>query len=309
MLRRRSLIAAAATLPAALAAPARAQDWKAQYPELVFANVPSENAQGMTDRFAPFMAYLTQALGIPVSLRIANDYAAVIEGQRAGNVQIAYYGPASFARARVTGVATDAVLIQVNADGSKGYYSGFFVLASTPYKTIEALKGKNLGLVDPNSTSGNNMPRFMLDKHGINPEQFFGKTIYTGSHENAMIALAQGQVDVAANGFTTLEDGTLSRMLAKGMLRNRDGSLMKLADFRLILQSDLIINSPICLLSSLPANLKAAITSAFLAAPVQAPEAFARLSNGKDRAWERTDNAAYDDTVKLIRFVDSLRKV
>ena len=35
----------------------------------------------------------------PVTLRIANDYAAVIEGQRDGNIQIAYYGPASYARA------------------------------------------------------------------------------------------------------------------------------------------------------------------------------------------------------------------
>ena len=34
-----------------------------------------------------------------MTLRVANDYAAVIEGQRAGNIQIADYGPASYARA------------------------------------------------------------------------------------------------------------------------------------------------------------------------------------------------------------------
>lgn len=305
-MRRRLLLAAA---PAILAArPVLAADWRAQYPEIVFANVPSENSQGMTDRFSPFMAYLSRTLGVKATLRIANDYAAVIEGQRAGNVHIAYYGPASFARARVTGVATDAVLIQVNGDGSKGYYSGFFVLANSPYKTIEELRGKNLGLVDPNSTSGNNMPRFMLDKHGIKPDSFFGKIIYTGSHENAMIALAQGTVEVAANGYNTLEDGTLSRMLAKGMLKTRDGALMQLTDFRLILQSELIINSPICLLSSLPAEMKADIVKAFLEAPKADPEAFSRLSNGKDRPWEPTTNAEYDETIKLIRFVDSLRK-
>lgn len=306
---RRTLIASAAALPfAGPAARAQGANWRTQYPEITFANVPSENAAGMTDRFTPFMEYLSAELGVKATLRIANDYAAVIEGQRSGAVQIAYYGPAAFARARVTGVATDAVLIQVNSDGSKGYYSGFFVLAGTPYKAIEELRGKNLGLVDPNSTSGNNMPRFMLDKHGIKPDSFFDKIVYTGSHENAMIALAQGQVDVAANGYNTLEDGTLSRMLAKGMLKTRDGRPMLLSDFRLILQSDLIINSPICLLSSLPAPMKADIISAFLAAPTKAPAAFARLSNGKDRPWEPTTNAAYDDTIGLIRFVDSLRK-
>ncbi len=58
--------------------------------------VPAENASGVSDRYAPFMDYLSKELGVPVKLRIANDYAAVIEGQRAGNIQIACYGPASY---------------------------------------------------------------------------------------------------------------------------------------------------------------------------------------------------------------------
>ena len=96
----------------------------------------------------------------------------MIEGQRAGNIQIGYYGPASFARARLTGVKTDAFVIDVNADGSKGYYSVFYVLAKSPYQKIEDLKGKNLGLVDPNSTSGNNMPRFKMNQMGIDPDTY-----------------------------------------------------------------------------------------------------------------------------------------
>ena len=55
---------------------------------------------------------------------MANDYAAVIEGQRAGNIHIAYYGPASFARARVTGVKTTAFAIDVNSDGTQGLLLG-----------------------------------------------------------------------------------------------------------------------------------------------------------------------------------------
>ena len=75
----------------------------------------------------------------------------------------------------------------------------FFVKATSPYKKLDDLKGKNLGLVDPNSTSGNNVPRFELDKMGIDPDSYFCKVVFTGSHENAVLALAQGTVDVAAN--------------------------------------------------------------------------------------------------------------
>ncbi|MCP6769557.1 PhnD/SsuA/transferrin family substrate-binding protein, partial [Klebsiella pneumoniae] len=82
---------------------------------------------------------------------------------------------------------------------------------------------KNLGLVDPNSTSGNNVPRFELDKKGIpDAESYFGKVVFTGSHENAVLALAQGTVDVAANQWTTDDDSTLASMLTKGMLKNAD---------------------------------------------------------------------------------------
>src|SRR5258706_13745032 len=101
MINRRTVIASAAAL-AFTASAASAQDWKTKYPEITFAVVPAENASGVTERFTPFVGYLSKELGIKVNLRIANDYAAVIEGQRGGNIQLAYYGPASFSRARVT---------------------------------------------------------------------------------------------------------------------------------------------------------------------------------------------------------------
>ena len=150
--------------PLAVAGAAQAQDWKAKYPELTLAVVPAENASGVTERYEPFVEYLSKELGAKVTLRVANDYAAVIEGQRAGNIQIADYGPASYARAVVTGVKVEPFATTVNNDGTIGYYSVFYVRADSPYKTIDDLKGKNLGLVDPNSTSGNNVPRFVLNK-------------------------------------------------------------------------------------------------------------------------------------------------
>jgi phosphonate transport system substrate-binding protein len=306
MLTRRFLLVSAVVL--ALSPVAHAQDWKAKYPELVFAVIPAENAAGVTDRFAPFLAYLSKQLGTKVTLRVANDYAAVIEGQRSGNIHIGYYGPASFARARLTGVQTDAFAIDVNGDGSKGYYSVFYVLAKSPYQKFADLKGKNLGLVDPNSTSGNNMPRFVLNQEGINPSTFFNKVQYTGSHENGIFALAQGTVDVAANWWTSPSDSNLTRMLNKHMLKNPDGSEMNKDDFRTILTSPMIINSPTAYLSSLPENLKAAIRTAFFDAATNDKEAFDKLSDGKNQPYAPIENKDYDTTVELIKFVDSLKK-
>jgi phosphonate transport system substrate-binding protein len=277
-----------------------AQSWKAAYPELVMAVVPAENASGVTERYAPFVEYLSKELGTKVTLRVANDYAAVIEGQRNGSIHLAGYGPASYARAVVTGVAVEPFVTTVNNDGTIGYYSVFYVKTDSPYKTIDDLKGKNLGLVDPNSTSGNNVPRFALNKMKINPETFFSKVTYTGSHENAVIALQQGTVDVSANWWNSDTDSNLTRMVTK--------NLAKKDDFRIIYKSDLIPNSPYAFLASLPPDLKAAIIKAFNEAPTKDKAAFDKLSDGKDKEFTKVDAKYYEPVVELIKFIDQLRK-
>ena len=299
MLNRRQLFTTAVMLALA-GSTASAQNWKSQYPELVFAKVPDENASGTTDRWTPLMSYLSKELGTKVTLRIANDYAAVVEGQRAGNIHIAMYGPASYARAYITGAKVEPFAIEVSGDGTKGYYSVLYVKADAPYKTIQDLKGKNLCLVDPNSTSGNNVPRFAMDKMSIDPETFFGKVVYSGSHENAVIAVTQGTCDAAFNWWNDEKELNLLRMERKGMA--------KAADFRIVFKSELIVNSPMAYLATLPPDLKAAIKKAVLEVHSKDQAAFDKIYEGKQLPFAEVDHKAYEPVVEMIKFVDELRK-
>ncbi|TXM63988.1 phosphonate ABC transporter substrate-binding protein [Methylobacterium sp. WL120] len=306
MLTRRTLAGALAL--ALLAVPAAAQDWKATYPELTLAVIPAENASGTTDRYAPMTAYLSKALGVPVKLRIANDYAAVIESQRAGNAQLAFYGPASFARAVMTGVKIEPIVNQRHDTGASGYYSVIYVRADSPYKTIEDLKGKNLALVDPNSTSGNQAPRFFLHKAGHPVDAFFGKTVYAGSHENAVLALVQGTVDAAANLYNTDTDTMVTRMATKGMLKKPDGSAMGQGDFRVVFKSDFLPEGPFAMLASLPDDLKARIRDALVAMPTADKAAFDRLSDGKDQGLTAVTLKDYKPVIEMLKFNDEQRR-
>jgi len=298
LLIRRALLALAAS--SLFAVSAQAQDWKAKYPELVFATIPAENAAQVTERFSDFAAYLSREIGVPVKLRTVGDYAAVIEGQRAGQIHIAYYGPASYARARMIGVKTTPFVIDVAKGGVKGFHSVFYVKADSPYKSLADLKGKNLGLVDPNSTSGNNVPRFVMNTMNIKPEAHFGKVVYTGSHVNAVMALNQGTVDVAANWWNNENDSELQRMVDKGMVKKDD--------FRIIFKSDQIVNSPMAYLDSLPPELKKKIEEAFLNAAQKDKAAFDKLSDGKLEPYQTVTHEAYLPIIELNKFVDSLRK-
>ena len=198
----------------------------------------------------------------------------------------------------------------MNADGSKGYYSVFYVKKDSPYNSIADLKGKNLGLVDANSTSGNNVPRLVLDKKGINPEAYFGKVVFTGSHENAVLALAQGTVDVAANAWTDEKDSYLMRMITKGMLKNADGTPMKYEDFRIVEKSEPILNGPLAYVSDLPADLKAKIADAFFNLRKNDKAAADKIYDGKlDReGWAPAKTEDWNPVVDLVKFVDSLRR-
>src|ERR1700689_32339 len=150
MLNRRNFLSASAMALAFTASAAHADDWKDKYKELTIAIVPAENASGVSDRYAPFVSYLSKELGVPVKLRIANDYAAVIEAQRAGNIQIAFYGPASYSTAYMPVAKPDPFATPRNPDGCVGYFSVMYVKPDSPYKAFQALKGKRIGFVDPN---------------------------------------------------------------------------------------------------------------------------------------------------------------
>ncbi len=297
----RHALAVAAALAAFGPAAAENPSWSSSYPELVFATAPAENAADTSERFQPWTAYLSKALGVKVTLRLVNDYAAVSEGPKAGNIHIAYYGSAALARAlKVTGGGVEPFVTAVNPDGSIGYYSVAYVKADSPYQKLEDLKGKSLGLVDPNSTSGNNMPRYAMSKMGIDPEKFFGKVVYTGSHENALMAIAQGTVDVAFNWWDSEAESNLSRMAAKGMVKSEQ--------FRMIFKSPLLPGAPCVYLTSLPDDLKGAIRRAFMEAPQKDPAAFDRLSGGKGRGFAPVTADDYKDAVEMMEFVDRLHR-
>ncbi len=117
---------------------------------------------------------------MPVKLRVASDYAAVIEGQRAGNIQIAFYGAASLARAAMTGVKLEPMVSPVHETGTAGYYSVIYALASSPYKTVEDLKARSSPCRSELHLR-QQAPRFFLKQAGYDVDTHFGKPSMPGA--------------------------------------------------------------------------------------------------------------------------------
>ena len=82
--------------------------------------------------------------------------------------------------------------------GSHFYHSYLIVNKDSPFHRLEDLRGRVFAFTDPESNTGKLVPTYWLAQAGEKPETFFGKTIYTYSHDNSIMAVAKGLVDGAA---------------------------------------------------------------------------------------------------------------
>ncbi len=134
--------------------------------------------------------YFEKRFGIKINWRTATDYAGIIEGVKAGKIQLAYFGPASYAKCYiVTNGKVTPLAGALDEEGKLGYYSVIVVKKDSPYQSVNDLKGVKFAFADPNSTSGHQAPRFFLAEEGIKADEFFGSATFSGSHENSVIGL------------------------------------------------------------------------------------------------------------------------
>ncbi|NIY96871.1 phosphonate ABC transporter substrate-binding protein [Salipiger sp. HF18] len=221
-----------------------------------------ENAQ---DRLASNQCYadkIAEALGVEVKVFTPADYNGVMQGLLGGTIDAAWMGASSYAGTYIADPeAVEPVLVKQNEDGSIGYYSIGFARADSGITSLDDLKGKNFGFGDPNSTSGYLIPSIEIDAAGysMEPGSYFGDVVFTGGHEQTIVAVNNGDVDAGvtwADGQGAWEDGYNSGALRKAS----DAGLVDMNDLVRIWQSKIIPEGPFVLRKALPQDVKDAVT-------------------------------------------------
>ena len=154
---------------------------------------------------------LSRSTGLKFKAIVPTSYAAVVEGMCAGQVDVAFLPPLSFVLAKDKGCA-QLGLVSIR-NGSPTYRGQIRVRIDSGIQTLADLRGKRFAFVDPLSTSGSMYPQLLIKKQfDTTPQQFFGtgNIVYAGSHDRAMIALYQRQVDGAASFIDVASDVPLS---------------------------------------------------------------------------------------------------
>lgn len=224
---------------------------------LNFGIISTESTMSLREQWVPFLKDMEKALDMKVKPFFAQDYAGIIEAMRFGKVTVAWYGNKSGLEA-VDRAGAEVFAQQTHADGSRGYYS--LILTHVDNKDVNSLedmfkqcgKGKDFGIGDPNSTSGYLVPSYyVFAKHHIDPKKCF-KTVRNANHETNLMAVANKQVDYAANNTEQLE-------------RTKKRNPEAYSKVKVIWKSPLIPSDPMTYRKDLSPELKDKLSAFFLA--------------------------------------------
>ncbi|MDQ3353080.1 MAG: phosphate/phosphite/phosphonate ABC transporter substrate-binding protein [Actinomycetota bacterium] len=262
------------------------------WPEkLVFAAVPSEESSALQEGYKPILEVLRSELGLDIEFFQAADYAGVIEGQIAGNVDLAQYGPFSYVIARANGADIEPVGAMVDEKGGEpGYQSYGIVPAGSDIASLEDYAGKNVCFVDPSSTSGFLYPSAGLIQAGVDPESGI-KPVFAGGHDASALSVASGDCE-AGFAFDSMVDEVL---IDSGQLE--EGAL------EVVWKSEVIAGSPLAVRSDLPESLVSEINRVIIEQAnvdhlvevgICASEADCKLTDEEVWGYAKVDDAFYD---------------
>lgn len=280
-MKRRSLIA---LFLAALAASLPGLPALAAQP-LTVGLIPAEDSQAMLENSKAVIDSLQKQLGMPVKPFIATDYNGIIEALRAKKLDVAYLGPFSYVLASSVANVEAFSVAETKKSGRSYYKSLIIARKDSGIQNLEQLKGRTMAFVDPSSASGHLFPSAGLQKLNIDPNKYFARVIFSGSHDASILAVANKKVDAAA-----VADRILAAAVAKGVVQQ--------SDLNVVWTSPDIPESPMVWRRDLDPALKQKIAAAFASV-----KDLQWGDQGMLNGFVPTSDAAYNvvrDTAKIL---------
>ncbi|MGI9386232.1 MAG: phosphate/phosphite/phosphonate ABC transporter substrate-binding protein [Methyloligellaceae bacterium] len=291
-----------AAVTAAIGMTSVAQAMQCENPkELTFAMVPTEETVAELQLYKPVTDRLTKETGKKVQFFMPTSYASVVEGLLSKFIDVAVLGPYSYVIASSKDNSIEVFATYAKRPGhmqeeGPGYKAALVTKKGSKFTDIKSLKGTTLGLVDPGSTSGNLFPRVVFSKNvGGDLDKYFGKVVYTGSHELSTVAVAKGKVDAAFVATHRFDN-----VVNKGEV--------KLEDFNILWKSPAIPQDPFVYRNTLCQDVKDKIKGTFLSLSASNPGEKKFLDNVKSNKFVAMSTNDYDVIRKLKKAKDARKK-
>ncbi|MCM8804308.1 MAG: phosphate/phosphite/phosphonate ABC transporter substrate-binding protein [Candidatus Omnitrophica bacterium] len=145
--------------------------------------------------YKELLDYLSEKMSYPIVIKYGH-YKEINECLKSGELDIAFVCSGAYIEGNKKFKLQ--LLVSPVVNNKTTYHSYIIVHKESSISNFDQLKGKSFAFTDPLSNSGYLFPVFYLAKKGKTPQQFFYKTIFTYSHDNSIIAVAEKLIDGAA---------------------------------------------------------------------------------------------------------------
>ncbi len=175
--------------------------------ELVFSILSAENKSSAEKDWAPFLADMQAAVGMPVKAFYGTNYTALIEAMRFRQTDVGWFTNQSGLEA-VRRAGGQVFARSVNPSGVDGYESVLIVKKGsglTLDKLLACDKSLLFGMGDAKSTSGTLAPMaYLFGPRRIDPQTCF-KAVRSANHEINLYAVARGTLDASTNNTASID--------------------------------------------------------------------------------------------------------
>lgn len=152
--------------------------------------------RGTAENYQALLSYLSAKLNRPTELVQRRTYAETNDLVERGFVDLAFVCTSAYVAGHDQfGMA---LLVAPQVNGSPVYQSLLLVSKSSTAQSMADLRSKVFAFTDPMSNTGRVYPTYLIQQLGSTPDQFFARTFFTYSHDDAIRAVAEGLADGAA---------------------------------------------------------------------------------------------------------------
>lgn len=244
--------------------------------ELTIGMIPVNTEEKMLNDFESIRLYLEEKLEIPVTVKVTEDYASLVNEMKNKTVDIGWYGAFSYIAADSQIDLTPLVVQKRKVEGL--YYQSLIIThRDSDIHTIEDLEGTTFAFVDSGSTSGFVIPYALFTSRDIIHEQFFERVHYSGTHNQVPKDIKNNIADAGA--ISSIQFGKLIN----------EGEI-DVNDFRIIWESENIPGSLYVARSDIDQNLKDKFISSLLTIHNDRPTALEKFDDSIEKYIEVDNN-------------------
>lgn len=232
------------------------------------------------ESWKPILDEVSKRSGINIELIVAKDHHALIEIMKDGRIDMGYFSPVFYVKARKE-LNCIPIVLEKRLDSSY-YQGGFIVRKDSNINSLDDLKGKRLALTaEGDSTSGYYLPIAMLNREGISYQKDLN-VVFTGKHINVLKSVTYGLVDAGAIKLFILEEPANKKYISQ---------------VNIIAKSSSIPTSSVAVRKDMDSEIIARLEKAFLSL------------NNDERGLKAMKNSGYDGFAKSTdQMYDIVRK-